>query len=115
MSPYYRHFSKAEVAGLQPALVARLDWARQVAGVPFHITSGFRTPEENEALGGAPDSAHLRGWAADIRVTSTYRRFAIVGGALKAGFPRIGVYNGHVHLDSDPSLPTRVMWTGKSK
>jgi uncharacterized protein YcbK (DUF882 family) len=112
---YWRHFSKAEVRGLEPALVARLDEARHRAGVPFIITSGRRTPEENAALGGAPDSAHLRGWAVDIRVTSSAARFAIVKAALECGFLRVGVYNGHVHLDCDPSLPVRVCWTGSSK
>jgi len=34
---------------------------------PIIITSGVRTKEENEAAGGKSDSAHLIGYAVDIR------------------------------------------------
>ena len=33
---------------------------------PLHIDSGYRAPLVNKAVGGAPSSAHLQGWAADI-------------------------------------------------
>lgn len=39
-------------------------------------------------------------------------RFAKI--ALKNGFNRIGFYNGHMHLGSDPSSPQNVVWTGTS-
>ena len=35
---------------------------------PIIINSGFRSPEVNKAVGGAPNSNHLTGGAADIRV-----------------------------------------------
>jgi len=37
---------------------------------PLFILSGYRTPNENRAAGGARDSRHLRcpSWAADLRV-----------------------------------------------
>ena len=35
---------------------------------PIIINSGFRSPEVNRAVGGAPNSNHLTGCAADIRV-----------------------------------------------
>ncbi len=33
---------------------------------PFHINSGFRSPAVNQAVGGAQNSAHMDGRAADI-------------------------------------------------
>ncbi len=33
---------------------------------PIHINSGFRTPEINKAIGGAKNSQHCLGMAADI-------------------------------------------------
>jgi len=111
MSPYYRHFSKAEVAGLQPALAARLDAARELAGVAFIITAGLAEP------GGphVPGSAHLAGWAVDLRVSSSHQRFAILKALLDVGFTRVGVYDHHLHVDADPTKPQDVCWTGKSK
>jgi len=37
-------------------------------GKPVAINSGFRSRELNKAIGGAKDSQHMRGEAADIRV-----------------------------------------------
>ncbi len=37
---------------------------------PIRITSGYRQPELNEAVGGASNSQHLRGEAADIHLPS---------------------------------------------
>lgn len=39
---------------------------RDIAGVSLHINSGYRCPELNAAVGGAPTSQHVKGEAADI-------------------------------------------------
>lgn len=41
---------------------------RQSLGKPVVINSGFRCPELNKAVGGSPNSQHMAGEAADIRV-----------------------------------------------
>ena len=101
-----RHFTLKEVRGLKPRFVEKLDRAREIAGVPFVITSGFRTPRQNAAAGGKPNSSHLRGWGADLRARRSPQRFQIVYGLVMAGFRRVVVYagDGHVHVDDDPSL-----------
>ena len=99
-------FTDAEVEGLDPELVRRLDTARGFAKVPMEITSGYREGD---------DKSHGRGLAVDLRCSTSYRRMRIVSGALVAGFRRIGVYDRHVHLDVDEKLPQDVMWTGVSK
>lgn len=38
-------------------------------GLAVNISSGFRCPSLNRAVGGSPSSQHMRGEAADIRVT----------------------------------------------
>jgi hypothetical protein len=44
-----------------------LEKIRQICGAkPIEVTSGFRCPELNAAVGGASNSAHLFGCAADI-------------------------------------------------
>jgi len=102
------YFSEREVRGLDPGLVSLLDYARQLAGVPFVITCGLRTPEENVAVGGAANSAHLRGLAVDLRAHDSESRFLILAALFKVGFRRFEVVaaDGHVHVDIDPSLPT---------
>lgn len=108
---YFRADSTTDKFGMpfmmQPSLLYRLDRARDLAGVPFVITSGYR--------GKDLDSAHSTGHAVDIRAHDSATRYAIVQGAVRAGFNRIGVYDRHVHLDDDPSRPPNVMWTGESK
>lgn len=43
-----------------------LDPARAILGRPITVSSGFRNPEVNRAVGGGSTSQHLRGEAADI-------------------------------------------------
>ncbi len=40
---------------------------------PIRITSGYRCPEQNRAVGGASNSQHMRGEAADIHLPSVER------------------------------------------
>ena len=50
-----------------PLLVTRiLQPLRTAWGRPLTINSGYRSPQLNTAVGGAPDSQHVRGEAADI-------------------------------------------------
>ena len=111
-----RYFERDEfghVDGVEPCplLVAQLDNARDLAGVPFVITSGIRSPERNAEVGGSPASAHLTGHAVDVWAKDSGTRFAIVQAALQAGFTRIGCGRNFVHLDTDTSKPSPSLWT----
>jgi len=112
--PKWAFFTDIEVAGLDNELVARLDTARKVAGVPFRITSGLRTCAANEAAMGVESSSHIKGLAVDLAVSDSVSRFAILKGLIDAGFVRIGVYEKHCHADVDLSKPQKVIWTGIS-
>lgn len=48
-------------------LMDYLDKVREAFGKAIIVTSGFRSPRLNKAIGGAPDSQHMKGQAADIR------------------------------------------------
>jgi len=49
------------------SLVERvLDPLREAYGKPIRVTSGYRCPQLNRLVGGAPNSQHMRGEAADI-------------------------------------------------
>ena len=57
----------AETANLQALCQAVLDPLRQAVGQPIKVNSGYRGPQLNRRIGGAADSQHLRGQAADIQ------------------------------------------------
>jgi uncharacterized protein YcbK (DUF882 family) len=86
MKTYPIYFKKSEIQGLQDKLVCMLDMARKYAGIPFIITSGLRTADQNQAIGGISDSAHLKGLAVDLRCNTGHERFIMIPALLSAGF-----------------------------
>jgi len=83
-------------------LVQRLEQAREIAGVQFIITSGYRCPRHNKEVGGKPNSAHLQGLAADISAERSDIRLRILVGLIQAGFRRIGIGKTFIHADIKP-------------
>ena len=95
-------------------LLERLDLARDIAGFPFIINSGFRSIAHNKKVGGVKNSSHLMGWAADLHCGSGKRRFLMIEAFLDAGFTRLGISggdNGFIHVDCDPNKPQMTIWT----
>jgi len=90
--------------------LTKLESARKIAGIPFKITSGYRTADHNETVGGVPNSSHLIGVAADIAVGSGNERYVILNALIRAGFKRIGVAKTFIHCDTDLNKHNSV-WT----
>lgn len=55
------------VAALERLVLNVLDPLREAWGAPIVVTSGYRSPRLNSAVGGARGSQHTYGQAADIR------------------------------------------------
>ena len=93
-------------------LVEILDITRGRLRRPIVITSGYRTGAYNSRpdVGGKPDSAHLRGLAADVTVPDSALRYSLLEQVFKNGVKRIGIGANFIHLDIDPSLPQKVLW-----
>lgn len=91
-------------------LLGPLDYVRERCGFPLVVNSGYRTAAHNIAVGGATNSAHLRGYAADIKCFDSHKKFKIIYYAMEIGINRIGVGPNIVHLDADPNLPPEVVW-----
>ena len=53
---------------MKPEFLEKLDQLRHNCGFPFVVTSGYRSPEVNAAIGGSATSAHCKGFAADFEV-----------------------------------------------
>lgn len=110
-NPVTSYFTEEETKGLQPELVAMLEKARGIAGIPFVITSGFRTIEKNESVGGVKDSSHTKGLAVDIRARNSREHFIITKALMDAGFDRISrMYPNHIHVDIDDKKPRPVLF-----
>jgi Peptidase M15 len=62
-----RHCGK--LVKIDPELKTKLEQLRQLVGDrKIYIVSGYRCPEHNKAVGGAKNSQHLYGKAADIKI-----------------------------------------------
>lgn len=128
----WNYFSDDEVKNLDIELIAKLDMARHRAGIPFFISSGYRDPEHNFAVGGVSDSSHCHvdvngnpnGLAVDLICRTSNELWHMLDGLYYAGFKRIGVYfickenipfPNHIHVDSDMRKPQEVVflkWEG---
>jgi len=91
-------------------LLKRLQSARYFADVPFAINSGYRCESNNKAVHGKENSAHIKGFAADIACTHSAIRYKIVTALLKAGFTRLEIKETWIHADCDSSLPQEVIF-----
>ena len=96
----------------------KLDQARGLAGIPFKITSGFRTEAYQDDLtrrgyktAKYGTSPHLKGLAADISVKDSRQRYIVINSLLLAGFTRIGIADTFIHVDLDTEKSQNVIWT----
>jgi uncharacterized protein YcbK (DUF882 family) len=85
-------------------LAKNLEVLRKHIGQPIRVTSGFRSKEHNKKIGGALNSYHVLGMAADIQVSKmTPEQVAkaiellIAEGKIKEG--GLGIYRTWVHYD----------------
>ncbi len=81
-------------------LLGRLQKIRSEANSPLIILSGYRCPAHNSKVGGAAQSQHMEGKAADARFPQL-NNYKLVELARKH-FPDggVGVYGNFVHVDT---------------
>ena len=91
-------------------LVDILQKIRTHFGQPVSISSAYRTPGRNRAIGGATYSQHLYGLAADIRVKGVSpKTVAAYAEKLMPKKGGIGTYQNFVHVDVRTE---RARWNG---
>ena len=64
-----------------------LDPQREAWGKPIVVTSGYRCPELNKAVGGAKNSHHMQGMAADISTGNKVDNRRLFQKILELGLP----------------------------
>lgn len=64
-----------------------LDPLREALGSPIKISSGYRSPALNKAVGGANTSQHLQGEAADIQAMHPVSNATLFELIIKMGLP----------------------------
>jgi uncharacterized protein YcbK (DUF882 family) len=91
-------------------LVNVLQKIRTHFGKSVTITSAYRTPTKNKAVGGQTYSQHLYGKAADIKVKGvTPKKVAAYVEKIMPKSGGIGIYNSFVHVDV---RSTKARWNG---
>jgi len=105
------HFSTSEFqchcgcgrCEVQPRLLQALEAVRVEVGEPLHIVSGYRCPGHNKACGGAKDSQHMLGMAADVQAPDLWKLYKA---AMRVPMVKgVGIYlrpGGWIHLDVRP-------------
>ena len=107
------HFSWHEAACRHCGLVPSIEEVRKTAewlekvraalGRPMKVLSWCRCPKHNRAVGGAPNSYHLRGWAVDF-TCKDLSPLHVRGDRLhpnreKLAIGGLGCYAGFTHID----------------
>jgi len=96
----------AEIVANLRALARVLEEVRVLLGAPIMVSSGYRSPELNRAVGGAKRSAHLLGLAADFTApqSGTVLRVARRLAGSGIGYDKlIHEYGAWVHLGIAPA------------
>ena len=106
-----KHFRRSEFtcpccndARMNSVLLRYLENIRETSDVTMVVTSGWRCTHHNQYVGGAHESAHLFGRAADIQMPEWgLDRFKLVRAALLVLAPegysvQLGLYKRHLHI-----------------
>jgi hypothetical protein len=127
MTPLSAHFTLEELTASSSAVRLKLDNTptpevvqaltraaqfmedvRQALGnKPVRITSGYRSPAVNRAIGGVSTSAHCFGHAIDFQCPSFGTPYEVCQRILQAGLPfdqLIHEYGNWTHISFDPTM-----------
>ncbi len=109
---------------MSPVTISKLDRARDLierewnafnplSKIYFVINSGYRSVSRNAEVGGVENSAHVKGYAADVawHKYSQEQKDKIREVLERVGFNRLGIANSFIHVDDDLSKPQNAVWT----
>ncbi len=98
-------------AEMKPEFMEVLQKLRDLCGFPLVITSGYRCPRHNKAVGGALNSSHMKGIAVDIDISQMpeERREKLLE-AIKSikEIKGVGIAKSFIHIDTRAEKATWV-------
>lgn len=98
--------------GISPKIIAVAQRIRDFVNVPLKISSGYRCEKHNQEVGGAPYSAHVGGWAIDIRCEDPFIRYKILKAAINDD-DVMGIEWGTptwIHVDVNPKRSGKIIF-----
>lgn len=105
MTVFTKNFSVEELScpccgvnKMELSFMTRVQRLRDVYGRSMKVDSAYRCERHNRQLGGAKDSFHMQGRAADVWCPDPRDKWKIARGALVEGLTVI-VYENFLHLD----------------
>jgi len=90
-------------------LIDMLEEAREIAGFPLVVTSGYRHEHHPESIKN-PSSSHIKGLAVDIKCADSKSRAIILEALVESGFKRFGLHKSFIHADIDENKASPVIW-----
>ena len=108
-----KYFKKIE-ENMDVNFLAKLDEAREYAGIPFIINSAYRSPDHPLSIKN-PTSSHIKGLAVDIKADNSRKRGIILDALRVVGFNRIGIAKTFIHVDLDVEKSQNVTWLYKKQ
>lgn len=85
-----------------PLLIWALEELRAVLGKPVRINSGYRCQSHNRAIGGAENSLHMAGHAADIAVRGMSGDALLPVAQSIPWLVGFGIGTNYLHVDIGP-------------
>lgn len=93
-------------------LANEMEGVRAILGnEPISITSGYRSPDLNKAVGGVSDSDHALAYACDFKHSklSTYECCKLIAGSNLAYDQLINEFDNWVHISFNPKMRHQIM------
>lgn len=88
-----------------------IEIVRELLGTPVIITSAYRCPALNEAIGGSPTSDHPNGFCVDFISPQFGSPYEIASAIAKSGikFDQLILEYGWVHISSNPAYRGEIL------
>lgn len=88
------------------ATCEKFEAVRDLLGLPITVTSGYRSPAVNKAVGGVGTSAHCEGWAVDFICPAFGSPYQIAEKIMASGlrFDQLIMEHTWVHIAFAPAM-----------